>query len=490
MLGAFGREGLYLGKLGNGPGNGALPGYIKAAFKLFRNYDSEEGEFGDTAVDATLADNSKASIYAATDTKRKGLLTVLVINKEARSIFNAKIDLKGGEYSKAQVYTLDASSTDIKPQAPMDVKDGVVQYKLAPDVRGTVRRPVEPERVAGSALAGWPAPCPGVMNSGERGLGGGGPALRHGHRRVQRGRGRDGRNGWRGRRYNGRGRTIRRRRDGWRRGRGADRNSGHRRKPLRPPTATWLPVTAASSIVLDTSASMADPIESSVPERLRRPVQVGRGGGRHRLGGRRHLGRVRMRPGVIVRHKGCLRPDLGSLVGGGSVELALANRTSAGSLTVPGSRPTRAAIDLAARSLAAESGPGRVIVLITDGSPGCKAGDSDVLASDTADTLRAVTTAFGAGVPTFVVGLGTWNGPADRDLSDIAIYGGLSRGGSPAYNPASSSGDVVIALNALVTAMDCFFLLPPPYGGDFTVIAGGLAIPQDSLNGGRTPTRR
>ena len=181
--------------------------------------------------------------------------------------------------------------------------------------------------------------------------------------------------------------------------------------------------------------------------------------------------------------KAACAPDLGSLVGGGSVKLALANRTSAGSLTVPGSRPTRAAIDLAARSLAAESGPGRVIVLITDGSPGCKAGDSDVLASDTTDTLSAVTTAFGAGVPTFVVGLGTWNGPADRDLSDIAIYGGLSRGGSPAYNPASSSGDVVIALNALVTAMDCFFLLPPPYGGDFTVIAGGLAIPQDSLNG-------
>jgi hypothetical protein len=133
VLGVFGREGLYLGNYwGNGPGNGALPGYIKSAFRLFRNYDGKKGTFGDTAVAATPADQGKASIYAATDTKRKGLLTVLVINKELRSIFNGKIALKGGKYAKAQVYTLDASSPDIKPQVPIDVKNGVLEYKLAP----------------------------------------------------------------------------------------------------------------------------------------------------------------------------------------------------------------------------------------------------------------------------------------------------------------------------------------------------------------------
>ena len=133
VLGVFGREGLYLANYwGNGPGNGPLPNYIKAAFRLYRNYDGKKGTFGDTAVAATPADQSKASIYAATDTKRKGLLTVLVINKEARSIFDGKIALKGGKYGRAQVYTLDASSPDIKPQAPVDVKDGILEYKLAP----------------------------------------------------------------------------------------------------------------------------------------------------------------------------------------------------------------------------------------------------------------------------------------------------------------------------------------------------------------------
>jgi glycosyl hydrolase family 44 len=133
VLGIFGREGLYLGNYwGDGPGNGPLPSYIKAAYRLYRNYDGKRGTFGDTAVAATPADIAKASIYAATDTKRKGLLTMLVINKELRSIFNAKIAVKGSKCAKAQVYTLDGSSADIKPQQPVDVKNGQIEYKLPP----------------------------------------------------------------------------------------------------------------------------------------------------------------------------------------------------------------------------------------------------------------------------------------------------------------------------------------------------------------------
>ena len=34
--------------------------------------------------------------------------------------------------AKAQVFTLDASSTDIKPRPPVDIKNGVLEYKLPP----------------------------------------------------------------------------------------------------------------------------------------------------------------------------------------------------------------------------------------------------------------------------------------------------------------------------------------------------------------------
>src|SRR5262249_6978573 len=76
VLGVFGREGLYLANYwGDGPGNGELPKFIKGAFKLYRNYDGKKGAFGDTAVAAT-AELGKSSIYAATDSKRPGVLTV------------------------------------------------------------------------------------------------------------------------------------------------------------------------------------------------------------------------------------------------------------------------------------------------------------------------------------------------------------------------------------------------------------------------------
>ena len=45
VLGVFGREGLYLGNYwGDGPGNGNAAAYIKAAFRLYRNYDGKRGD--------------------------------------------------------------------------------------------------------------------------------------------------------------------------------------------------------------------------------------------------------------------------------------------------------------------------------------------------------------------------------------------------------------------------------------------------------------
>ena len=57
--------------------------------------DSDTGEKPFAASEKRLAsarekgDIAKASVYAATDSKQKGKLTILVINKELRSIFTA-----------------------------------------------------------------------------------------------------------------------------------------------------------------------------------------------------------------------------------------------------------------------------------------------------------------------------------------------------------------------------------------------------------------
>jgi hypothetical protein len=132
-LGVFGRQGLYLATYwGDGAGNGPLPGFIKAAFQLYRNYDGKGGAFGDGALEATPADWAKASIYAATDSKHPGALTVLVINKELHTVFNAKIDLTGSACSKARVYALDASAPAVRALSDIDVKNNQITYRLPP----------------------------------------------------------------------------------------------------------------------------------------------------------------------------------------------------------------------------------------------------------------------------------------------------------------------------------------------------------------------
>ena len=135
VLGILGREGVYLATYwGDGPGNGNLPKYIKSAFELFRSYDGKRGAFGDMAVGAT-ADLAKSSIYAAVDSKQPGVLTVVVINKELKTSFDGRIDIKdakGGGYRKARVFSLDGTSPDIKAGPAVEIKGNQIAYRLPP----------------------------------------------------------------------------------------------------------------------------------------------------------------------------------------------------------------------------------------------------------------------------------------------------------------------------------------------------------------------
>ncbi len=143
-LGVLGREGVYLATYwGDGAGNGPLPKYVKAAFQIFRNYDGKGGTYADTAVQAataTAGDVEKASIFAAVDSKHPGTMTVLVINKDQHTAFNAKIEItpeaKGmptsGPYSKADVFGFDANAAAVRPLAAADIANGQISYRLPP----------------------------------------------------------------------------------------------------------------------------------------------------------------------------------------------------------------------------------------------------------------------------------------------------------------------------------------------------------------------
>jgi hypothetical protein len=134
VLGVFGREGMYLADYwGNGPGNGDLPAYIAAAFRLYRNYDGKGGTYGDTAVKTKAPDVTKTSVFAATDSKRPKLLTVLVINKDQRARYAARVAIAGGaKYGAAQVFRLDKTSPQIQAAGNVEIHDNRIEYTLPP----------------------------------------------------------------------------------------------------------------------------------------------------------------------------------------------------------------------------------------------------------------------------------------------------------------------------------------------------------------------
>jgi mannan endo-1,4-beta-mannosidase len=139
VLGVLGREGVYLATYwGDGPGNGPLPAYIKAAFQLYRNYDGKGGAYGDTAVAAAPADLNQASVFAALDTKHPGTLTVLVINKEQHAAFNGKIEItpdgngKLAPYARVEVFAIDGSTPAVRALPPAVISNNQIAYRLPP----------------------------------------------------------------------------------------------------------------------------------------------------------------------------------------------------------------------------------------------------------------------------------------------------------------------------------------------------------------------
>jgi uncharacterized protein (TIGR03437 family) len=81
ILGIFGREGVDLATIW-GPPKPTDPGAF--AWKIYRNYDGIGGAFGQTAVQATSADQGQLSVYAALRSDLN--LTVMVINKTANNL--------------------------------------------------------------------------------------------------------------------------------------------------------------------------------------------------------------------------------------------------------------------------------------------------------------------------------------------------------------------------------------------------------------------
>src|SRR5271156_1179016 len=101
VLGIFGQQPIDFANMWSAP---APTDPIAYAFRMFRNYDGNGSQFGDTSVSAASSNQGTLSIYAA-QRSTDNAVTVLVINKTSAAIASAISLANLNPPSAAQVYT-------------------------------------------------------------------------------------------------------------------------------------------------------------------------------------------------------------------------------------------------------------------------------------------------------------------------------------------------------------------------------------------------
>jgi hypothetical protein len=89
VLGILGREGVFAGALWHLGRTDDR--FINAAFAMFRNFDGQQGAFGDMGLAVTGGDPARASLYASVDAQKR---TVLVAINKSDAALPLRVELK------------------------------------------------------------------------------------------------------------------------------------------------------------------------------------------------------------------------------------------------------------------------------------------------------------------------------------------------------------------------------------------------------------
>jgi autotransporter-associated beta strand protein len=107
VLGIFGRQGVFAAN--QWPLSDNEP-FIGGAFRMFRNFNGNNGAFGDTSVFAQTNDNAKSSIYASLDSLNPNRMVLVAINKTDQSL-GAQMNMQHAQgFVLADIYRLTSSS--------------------------------------------------------------------------------------------------------------------------------------------------------------------------------------------------------------------------------------------------------------------------------------------------------------------------------------------------------------------------------------------
>ncbi len=125
VLGIFGRQQVDFANMWIPP---APTDPIAYSFRLYRNYDGQGGQFGDTAVQASSSDQGQLSIYGA-ERSHDGALTLVVLNKTTSAITTTLSLANFNSGGSAQVFSYSgANLTKITPQGGVAVVGNSVLY--------------------------------------------------------------------------------------------------------------------------------------------------------------------------------------------------------------------------------------------------------------------------------------------------------------------------------------------------------------------------
>jgi hypothetical protein len=129
-LGVFGREGVHTATVWLLSSSNA---YLFAAFAMYRNFDGNNGSFGDTSVHADTSNVEQTSVFASVRSSGDGKVIVVAINKTDTARVAGIAIKHAGTLSSALVYTLTAAAASPQAQASLTaVATNAFSYSLPP----------------------------------------------------------------------------------------------------------------------------------------------------------------------------------------------------------------------------------------------------------------------------------------------------------------------------------------------------------------------
>ncbi len=107
VLGIFGRQGVF--SANEWPLSSSEP-FIAGGFRMYRNFDGNNGAFGDTSIFAQTSDNAASSIYASLDSQNPNRMVLVALNKTDHPVTAAMNLQHATAFGLADIYQLTAAS--------------------------------------------------------------------------------------------------------------------------------------------------------------------------------------------------------------------------------------------------------------------------------------------------------------------------------------------------------------------------------------------